>query len=169
MRLAVLIPVMSVYAVAQCLATASAPAVKPFVPPAPYTTIAARDGVFYGSENLWTYIPRKNFAVSGPDYISAKLTYWRVGFDSDNEPEPELAVVARRLDAPASLVWANKAHGIKVSGSNAPWDLAMMTGISFPTSGCWEISSNYKGQILTYIVNVTVQVPLRDRTRGLGR
>ena len=85
----------------------------------------------FGTVTVWTGIFSRN-----------QLTYFRVGFDSDKEPEPELALVARRLDGAAPLVWADKTHGVKFSGSNAPSEMAMMTGIGIPTTGCWEISTN---------------------------
>jgi hypothetical protein len=161
MRLLILVCAVSFYAAAQCPATIQSPGTL-FVPPAPYSRTAGSHGFWYGSDNLWTHISGPDFAVSGTDHISAKLTYFRVGFDSDKEPEPDLAVVARRLDGSAPLVWAEKAAGAKFGGSNAPSEMAMMTGISIPTAGCWEISSNYKGRVLTYVVNVTEQVPLRN-------
>ena len=127
---------------------------KSFVPPAPYLP---HSGEFlYGSNSLWTDVADdvRAVAAGGQGLLSLKLVYWRAGFDWLKESNPKLAVVARRLDGLAPLVWADAAHGVKFPENDGPEGMAMMTGIAFPTEGCWEISANYQGQTLSYVVSV---------------
>jgi hypothetical protein len=138
---------------AQCPSTRS-PQRQSFVPPAPYLAATHARDFWYCSNSLWTRVGDDFQVADGERRISAKLVYWRVGFDSQKETDPELAVVARRLDGPAPLVWAEHASAVRFPQSDGPASLAMMTGISFPTAGCWEIAANYKGQMLSYIVSV---------------
>jgi hypothetical protein len=69
---------------------------------------------------------------------------------------PALAVVARRLDAPAPLVSAPHANGVRFNGAGLlpGADMAMMTGFALPTPGCWEIAAHYKDQTLSFVVSV---------------
>lgn len=136
---------------AQCAATTEKEA---FVPPQPYRSSNSFKAFWFGTSVLWTSVAPEAFHIGDERRLSAKLVFWRVGFDWQQEPEPELAAVARRLDGPAPLVWAQRAHGIKLPNDNTPSGTAMMTGISIPVAGCWEISANYKGQILSYVVAV---------------
>jgi len=132
---------------------------QPYIPPAPYHATAHPHGFWYGSDSLWTYVRFDGFVTSSQDRISAKLVYWRVGFDWLQEPEPELAVGARRIDAAAEPVVAPKAYGVKFPDDETPGSMAMMTGISIPVAGCWEIEATYRGQILRYVVQVRKSTP----------
>jgi hypothetical protein len=77
----------------QCSATTSS-ASQPFVPPEPYRTVAYR-GFWFGSPSLWTAIKPGEYQVGTNQRLSAKLVYWKVGYDSRQEPNPDLQVVAR--------------------------------------------------------------------------
>jgi len=140
-------------AFAQCASTAST--MKPFVPPKPYPATAYNGKSWYGTAELWT-VPWDNVRViHGNARISAKFVYWRAGFDWLQEPQPLLSVVAKRLDAPAPLVWAGQANGVTHNpDSDNPGDMAMMTGIAFTEAGCWEVSATYRGHTLSYVLNV---------------
>src|ERR1700722_16823657 len=94
-----------IYVSGQCPVTRN-PQTQSFVPPAPYLP---RSGEFlYGSNSLWTYVA--DDVQASRRHLSLKLVYWRAGFDSLKESNPTLAVVARRLDSPAPLIWAEPAH-----------------------------------------------------------
>jgi len=72
--------------------------------------------------------------------------WWRKGYDWRTENPPELKVAGKRLDAPAPLFYVNHANPAYIT---IP---AMVTGIDIPTVGCWEITGNYKGDKLTFVV-----------------
>jgi hypothetical protein len=149
----------------QCPAT---PAPNPpFVPPFPYRTNAnSGAGFLYGSTSLWTWISTDPDWWRGPaccraqrPYV-AKLAYMRAGFNARKEPDPELTVVARRLDVVAPLVWAGHANATWGPGEDNRIHLdllssmSMLTGIDLPAAGCWEIAARYKDRSLSYVVLV---------------
>ncbi|HVO99064.1 MAG TPA: hypothetical protein VMT15_13395 [Bryobacteraceae bacterium] len=137
-------------AFAQCASTAST-LKQPYVPPAPYP--ATHGGKpWYGSDALWT-VPLDNLhVIHGKARISAKFVYWRVGWLQ--ESQPFLSVVAKRLDAPAPLIWAEQANGVALGPTDRLENMAMMTGIAFTEAGCWEVSASYRGHTLSYVLNV---------------
>jgi hypothetical protein len=72
-----------------------------FIPPAPFKPYRMTDGRFLlGTAGLWALVtPRWT------KYTGQKLPYFRQEFVRSEEGEPRMAVVARRLDKPAPLVW----------------------------------------------------------------
>jgi hypothetical protein len=73
-----------------------------------------------------------------------------VDYNPHRDGNPDLNVIARRLDGEAPPVLANEAHN--AIGS------AMSDGIYLPTPGCWEITGEYKGQKLSFVVWVTPEL-----------
>jgi hypothetical protein len=150
---------------AQCPVTT--PAKLPFVPPPPYRTNMA-GGFYYGSESLWTWIPNDPLWWAGGE----KVVYWRAGFDARKEPQPDLKIVARRLDAQAPLVWALRTSAVwfpenQVTHFDAPEDMAMMSGIDLSQAApvaasaagsCWEISAHYANAAQTEVRTLTFVV-----------
>jgi hypothetical protein len=90
--------------------------------------------------------------------LSAKLVYWRTGFDWRTESLPDLKIIAKRLDRPAPFIEAQVAHAVLLSAdldNQRPADMAMMTGIEIPEPGCWQIVATYKSiYTLSYITSV---------------
>lgn len=132
------------------------PSVQPFVPPPPYWTDPRADGFWYGTESLWTLL-----AVQGTWNIHSnvleekggyrtKLIYWRKGFDWRREPQPGLIVIAKRLDREAPQVAADPARAVFVTTERP----GMMTGIDIPSTGCWELTAQYRGHQLSFVVLV---------------
>ncbi len=131
---------------------------SPYTPPAPYP--APPDNYFwYGSDTLWTGLPDDGIWRGLPhndDGYGQKLFVWRVGYDPTAEPQPRLAVSGRRLDSDASPlighVPTTHAFGPNIHS-------AMVTGITFPTAGCWEVTATYTpaeggSAALTFVVEV---------------
>jgi hypothetical protein len=134
------------------------PPAQPFVPPAPYWTQHDPDGFWYGTESLWALLPvqgtwkMRNNVLEGKGGYRTKLTYWRRGFDWRAELEPELIVIAKRLDREAPPVAAaTPARAVFVTG---PRPAAMMTVIDIPTTGCWRLTAQYRDQKLSFVVLV---------------
>jgi hypothetical protein len=131
----------------------------PFIPPPPLDK--AEDGTFVlGTLELWARVTTHwvlNRTGNKLPYHSEIYTRYKVG-------NPPLAVVARRLDAPAPLVWSERVNGAWQSSGARPDDIAgrvgigaMITSLPIPTAGCWEISAHYtpledRVQTLTYTV-----------------
>ena len=132
----------------------------PFIPPPPLDK--AEDGTFVlGTPRLWARVTTHwllNRTGNKLPYHSEVYSHYKV----DNPP---LAVVARRLDDPEPLVWADRVNGAWPLSPGARGDDiaarggigAMITSLPIPTAGCWEISAHYtplgdKVQTLTYTV-----------------
>ena len=108
---------------------------------------------WYGSETLAVILPTNGvWTGMGPERnYGDKLFWWSRGYDGHVEPEPELEVTGRRLDAEspaAQISTANGAHADSLGG----W--TMLVGVEFPVAGCWEITGKYLGQELSFVVEV---------------
>jgi hypothetical protein len=127
------------------------PPAQPFVPPPPYWTDHGPDDFWYGTESLWTHLGAQGtWHLEGKSGYRTKLTYWRRGFDWRREPEPKLIVIAKRLDREAPPVAADPAHAVFVTTERP----GMMTGIDIPSTGCWELTAQYGGHRLSFVVSV---------------
>jgi len=123
-----------------------------FQAPLPFDTSAPWEGLFwFGSNHLWTAL-NVNGVWSGlplnPDGYTQKIMWWSDLYSLPDEPEPALVVSGRRLngDAPSLRFYG---------ATNAMTDdigEAMLTGVEFPTLGCWEVRGEYKKTGLTFVV-----------------
>jgi hypothetical protein len=126
-----------------------------FVPPSPYQQDAPSGQFWYGSDSLWTLLgitgiwnSHRNVHEDAGVYTT-KLVYWRQGFDWRKEVDPELSVVAKRLDREAPQIRAGPARAVFVTGPRP----AMMTGIDIPSAGCWELTAEYHEHKLSFVVS----------------
>jgi hypothetical protein len=108
---------------------------------------------WYGDESLAVLLGTGGtWRGMGPDHrYRNKLFWWRQGFDGRTESQPPLVVTGRRLDGdapPASASAATNAHHADFGG----W--AMLTTVEFPTSGCWELTGEYRGANRQFVVLV---------------
>ncbi len=126
-----------------------------FVPPPPYAAQPPGGQDFwYGSNALWTALPFNGtwrglpFNEGG---YAQKLFWQREGYDGQTEQQPDLVVTGRRLDEMApSLITPPKA----TNGHHPDWGWFMLVGVRIPTLGCWEITGHYRGQQLSFVVQV---------------
>ena len=127
-----------------------------FVPPAPYPPSAPQVSspqvsFWYGTNALWTSLPVSGvWRLARQDnggYLN-KLFLWQQGYDWRKEPRPDIIVVLRRLDRNTPSITSR-------GGTNAFLDHpAMLTGVLFPTEGCWEITSLHDGHKLTFVLSI---------------
>jgi hypothetical protein len=125
-----------------------------FIPPAPYE----RDDVAFwlGTEKLWTFLPERaiwEWAPHQPGHeqevqpLTTKIFWMRLGYDSRAEQRPALKVTGRRLGGPAPpLLVLPPTNAFQGPGS------AMLTGVYVPAPGCWEITGEYHGNKLSFVV-----------------
>jgi hypothetical protein len=125
----------------------------PFLPPAPYLS----DGnSWIGSPRLWTFIPEGGIWRGLPHYrwddprFRQKLFWWSEGYEGRTENPPELVITGKRLDGAAPPLGTDE-HA-NAGWTNDGYDAFMVTGIFIPTLGCWEITGQYKGEQLSYVV-----------------
>jgi hypothetical protein len=132
------------------------PPAQPFVPPPPYWTDHGPNSFWYGTESLWTLLAApgrwniRNNPLEGEGGYRTKLTYWRRGFDWRREPNPELIVIAKRLDHKAPPVAAAPAAAVFVETERS----GMMTAIDIPSAGCWELTARYGAHRLRFVVSI---------------
>jgi hypothetical protein len=91
-----------------------------------------------------------HYTSSDPTFRE-KLPFWRQGYDPHSEPRPNLTVSGKRIDAIAPPVQTDG----KGNGSWTRDDQFIMTGIDFPTAGCWEMTGRYNDEELTFVVWVS--------------
>jgi hypothetical protein len=129
----------------------SMPPDPPYIPPDPYPQPTPGDNFWYGRDSLWTAVPQDATWANlpkNPEGYTQKVFWWRRGYSWTEEAEPQLAVSGRRIDAPAPPLQASKATNA-YAGDIGP---AMLVGVDFPTTGCWEITGRYADAELSFVV-----------------
>jgi hypothetical protein len=124
----------------------------PFIAPEPFSPTAPWEGIFwYGIAGLWTALHTDGVWAKLPktsDGYTQKIMWWSDSYVLKDELEPALVVSGQRLDA--------KSEALRFYGAtNAMADdigEAMLTGVEFPTLGCWEVKGEYKNSELTFVV-----------------
>jgi hypothetical protein len=130
------------------------PADQPFIPPAPYPAKPSARQFWFGTDRLWTALPLTGTWSGLPHYTPTdptyrqKLAFWRQGYDPHSEPRPNLTVTGKRIDGRAGPLQSDG----KGNGSWTKDDQFIMTGINFPTLGCWEITGHYETDELTFVI-----------------
>lgn len=135
---------------------AACPVTQPGDPPYTPADGVARtlpEGMFWhGTDALWTMLPLDATWIDLPQTASGytqKLVWWREGYNFQDEPQPDLAVTGRRLDADASFV-----AGAATNGYHPDYGSFMLVGVDIPTPGCWEITGRYRGESLSYVIRI---------------
>jgi hypothetical protein len=123
-----------------------------FIPPPPYQQESISAGSFwYGTEALWVSLRHNGTWAELPyrneGYVQ-KILWWSEGFDPYAEPSPEFTTTLRRLDQPGpSLVQTGASHG---------WHPQLVSfivgGAHIPSTGCWEVTGQYKDAVLSFVV-----------------
>jgi hypothetical protein len=128
----------------------------PFTPPAPYE-LESENGFWLGSEKLWTTLGKSGEVwywaphAAGHEHEVQPLTvktFWgSADFNYREEYPPELKVTGRRLDGDAPPLLT-----MRTTNAFPGPAAAMLVGVYVPTPGCWEITGDYKGQKLSFVV-----------------
>lgn len=104
---------------------------------------------WFGSEGLAVILPENGvWPTTVPGHlIAVKLFWWSAGFKPGMERD--LTVGITRLDEgenDAVVSRPTNATAASLGGST------MLTGIDFPSPGCWKIVGRYRGQDLAFVV-----------------
>ena len=121
-----------------------------FVPTSPELSISSGQ-FWFGTGTLWTSLPESgewNGLPHTRDGYSQKTFWWSEGYSALDEPNPELKVSGKRLDSPTVVLKTSPAAHAIASDIGS----AMLSGVVFPSTGCWEITGQYKGGSLTYVI-----------------
>jgi hypothetical protein len=123
-----------------------------FQAPEPYSPDAPWEGIFwYGTEGLWTALHTNGVWEGLPDNpggYTQKIMWWSDLYILKDELQPALVVSGRRLDGdspPLKFDGATNAYADDIGD-------AMLTGVDFPTFGCWEITGQYRKSELKFVV-----------------
>jgi hypothetical protein len=132
----------------------SCPVTRPpdpaFEPPAPYNE--KQTGRFwYGSKDLWTVLANDGIwrGIKSARGTRNKFWWWREGWKSDTDLRANdvgLVINAHRIDGVAPPVGP-----LRVTNALLSTGWAMLTMLEI-TSGCWEITGNYRADYLTMVV-----------------
>jgi len=111
---------------------------------------------WYGSEQLAVILPRDGaWRGLGPTYdFRDKLFFWSVGFEAGSEKN--LQVTGVRLDGnspPAVISKATNAYAESLGG----WTMLVL--VELPSAGCWQITAEYLGEKLTFVVETQIDNP----------
>ena len=110
------------------------------------------EGYFwYGSDRLWTSLPASGVWAELPRSergYTQKIAWYSEGYSWLEEPQPELEVNGRRLDGNAPPLEAPSA----TNAYSEELGSAILTGVNIPGGGCWEITGEYKGERLSFVV-----------------
>ncbi len=144
---------------ASCRVTA--PPETPFIPPGEHEWGANDNAFWLGTEKLWIALPKTGevwgWVPHAPGHehdLTAKIFWGSVDFDYHRKEDYSLKVAGRRLDGDAPPLVVSKV----TNALFVPYAV-MLTGVWTPTPGCWEITGDYKGQKLTYVVWVYRYTP----------
>ena len=125
-----------------------------FIPPSPYPPVPPPlyAGEFWsGTERLWTMVRAdgtwRHLPYANGSYTQ-KVFWWRRGYDWQTDPEPNLTVTGRRLDAPAPPMRVSRA----TNGFRDDIGSFMLVGVDIPSLGCWEITGQIAGSSLRFVV-----------------
>jgi hypothetical protein len=125
-----------------------------FVPSPPYEAVPPKDTFYFGSDDLWLFLPNNGVwdtQHGGWSYDRRKIAWFSRGYWWLSQSEKNLIVDAKRLDGVESV------HGAPATNAFDPerQESFMFSGIEFPATGCWEISARFQGHGLKFVVWVT--------------
>ena len=114
------------------------------------------DAFWIGTDKLWTGIREpmiwqwRQHRPGHEQDLTEKIFWFRVGYDYRTEPRPKLKVTGKRLDGPAPPL--NLPQGDATNAILGGTTSSMLTGVYIPTPGCWEITGDYQGDKLNFVV-----------------
>ncbi len=113
---------------------------------------ASEGFVWVGSPKLAAQVPKDGHwvAMGAEHNYRDKWWWWREGYRAVEETQPQLMILANRLDAPAPPVVIERA----TNAIFAPGRDQILTGMEFPTAGCWDVFASYRGEELRFIFKV---------------
>jgi len=108
---------------------------------------------WFGTADLWTMLTRGGEVwhdlPANPAGLSQKTFWWSANWPYRTELEPDITVIGRRLDGPGRFE-----AGHPGTNASADFGVAMLVGIDVPTTGCWQLTGEYRGTDLSYVVLV---------------
>jgi hypothetical protein len=132
------------------------PPSQPFTPPPGYELDDNSKAFWWGTQKLWTglrksglweWAPHERGHENEVQPLTEKTFWGSVEFKWDKEWRPKLKVTGRRLDGPASPLLT-----LPTTNAFPGPTAAMLVGVYVPSPGCWEITGEYHGEKLSFVV-----------------
>jgi len=132
---------------------------RPFIPPADYRNgeeELPKNFFWIGANELWTGIWEHQYWYWEPHKpgheqdLTQKIFWFREGYSWAEEPRPKIKVTGKRIDGPSpplALPQGPATHAIMDAHHGA-----ILTGVYLPAPGCWEITGDYEGTKLRFVV-----------------
>jgi len=129
-------------------------------------------GYWHGTEALAVSLPADGvLSVTGPGARIAAKLFWRsAGYRPGMEGKLKIHITdfdGRPSDAIVrDITNANSVpDDLAAAQLDDDWmdNWAMLTGVDFPTPGCWRVTGEYLGQSLSFVVE-TIENPASQRT-----
>ena len=135
---------------------------RPFIPPPEYRRTELPEHLFFiGTNELFTSIHEPMIWYWRPHssglILTEKVFWYRQDYDWRQEPIPKIKVTGKRIDGPApplELPYGRPTHAIF-----SPDFSSMLTGVYVPVPGCWEITGDYEGNKVSFVVWVEPAKP----------
>lgn len=126
-----------------------------FVAPAPYPAFPPDDSrAWIGTSELWTMLDLEGEVEAAENAsfpIGLKTFWWSSNWAGmRQEPQPNLTVIATRLDGDESV----RAEQATNAATGSLGGEAMLAGIELPSPGCWRLTAEYGGAELSYVLFV---------------
>jgi len=142
------------------------PSDRPFVAPPAYRPYVGGDAFWFGTDRLWTILNGRGISGQGEKsfWFSQEWSHYRSWIP--DEIAMKLTITARRLDAPTPPPEISAGPTF-----NHDWKAFLLGGISFPTSGCWEITGRYEDaevQFVVWVVPDALERQAQDRAVPLS-
>lgn len=122
----------------------------PFTPPEPYPAVAPYGEFWYGSDTLWALLQPDGrwYALPRDEKgYGQKVLWFREGYDMTTEQKPLITVSGRRLDGDGAFEQSGATNG-----HHPDVGMFMLTGVTVPAAGCWEITGHYGESSLSFVV-----------------
>jgi hypothetical protein len=130
----------------------------PFVPPSPYRSNTHPDYFWFGTNKLWTQLPKNGTWQGLPQWddgtFRQKIFWFREGYSWHRDPKPKLEITGQRLDVSATTPLRQldvASHGW-TNDAEHPF---LVSGINLPSLGCWKIAARLEDGQLSFVVLVT--------------
>jgi len=113
---------------------------------------------WYGSDTMAAALPRDGvWRGMGPERNYANKLFWLV---AAFEPglESEFSLTGHLLNSDDSMA-APIVSGVTNAHHQSFGGWTVLTGLGFPSKGCWEVTGSFRGQQLTFVVSVQDSAP----------
>jgi hypothetical protein len=100
--------------------------------------------VYLNNNGVWRQLP-----IGEKGGYNQKIFWKFPGYVAMNDPMPDLAVMGRQLNGNGSFVSEGPATNATSSETNGD---AILSGVEIPTYGCWELTGEYEGSKLSFVV-----------------